>query len=170
MFLHMFGYGQEILLILILAFFVFGPSEFPKVARAIMKALGELRRMGDEVRSTVESNLNLTGLDGGHTPDDRVRVSPSTPSGASEIRDTPAEPRVDPALLSGTEGTGSGLIPGVAVTEVPTAAHWAQRGSRLFHRSGCIWGARIAARDRLYFETREQARERGGMSCPVCDA
>jgi len=159
----MFGYGQEILLILIVAFFVFGPSEFPKVARAIAKALGELRRMGDEVRSTVESNLNFTGLDGGYSPDDRVRVSPSTPSGASEIRDTQAEPRVDPALLlSGTEGTGSGLM--------ATTAYWAQRGSPLFHRPGCIWGGRIAERDRLYFETGEQARQGGGMSCPVCDA
>src|SRR2546428_9999817 len=156
----MFGYGQEILLILIVAFFVFGPSEFPKVARTITKALGELRRMGEEVRSTVESNLNLTGLDGGHTPDDRVHVSPSTPSGASEIRDTPAEPRVDPALLSGTEGTGSGLIPGVAVTEVATTAYCAQRGSRLFHRPRGIWGGRIAERHRLYFDTGEQARHR----------
>src|SRR2546428_13122333 len=117
----MFGYGQEILLILLVAFFVFGPTEFPKVARQIAKALGELRRMGDEVRSTVESNLTLTGLDGGQSPHDRLGAGPAMPSGASEIRDTPASARVDPALVSGAEGNGSGPIPGVRVTEVATA-------------------------------------------------
>ncbi len=167
----MFGYGQEILLILVLAFFVFGPSEFPKVAKTIARALGELRRMGDEVRSTVESNLNISGLDGAQIPGDRRAISPhAAPSAVREIPDTLPGSLADPPFASSTERNGSDPLPSVQVTEPTNAAYWARRGSRLFHRGECMWAARTAERDRVYFETSDQARDQGGMSCPVCDA
>src|SRR5208337_2373482 len=54
----MFGIGfPGLLLILIIALLVVGPSRLPEVARAIGKALGEFRRMADEVKETIEHEL-----------------------------------------------------------------------------------------------------------------
>jgi len=54
----MFGIGfPELLLILIVALLVVGPSRLPQVARAIGKALGEFRRMADDVKETIEHEL-----------------------------------------------------------------------------------------------------------------
>lgn len=52
----MLGIGfQEILVILLVALLVVGPKRLPQVARAIGKALNELRRAADEVRETLEA-------------------------------------------------------------------------------------------------------------------
>jgi len=54
----MFGIGfPGLLLILIIALLVVGPSRLPEVARAIGKALGEFRRMADDVKETIEHEL-----------------------------------------------------------------------------------------------------------------
>ncbi len=54
----MFGIGfPELLLILVVALLVVGPSRLPQVARSIGKALGEFRRMADDVKETIENEL-----------------------------------------------------------------------------------------------------------------
>ncbi len=167
----MFGYGQEILLILVLAFLVFGPSEFPKVAKIIAKGLGDLRRMGEEVRSTVESNLSLPDLDREQVAADGLRVSSlSAPAGASSVPDTLPKFLSDAPLASRSQDPGTERVPSLAAPDATTGAYWAQRGSRLFHRRECIWAARIADSERLSFETMDQARHQGRMGCPVCES
>ncbi len=54
---------QELLVILVVALLVVGPKRLPEVARALARAMRELRRAQDELRSTVETNLQMNEPD-----------------------------------------------------------------------------------------------------------
>jgi sec-independent protein translocase protein TatA len=58
----------EILVVLVLALIVFGPKRLPEVGRQVGRAVRELRRMQDTMRSELDGVMN---------PD--VRPRPSTP-------------------------------------------------------------------------------------------
>ncbi|MBU0516644.1 MAG: twin-arginine translocase TatA/TatE family subunit [Proteobacteria bacterium] len=56
----MFGLGTtEIVIILLIALVVVGPSEIPKVARALGRGMAQLRRATDELKETVEEDKDL---------------------------------------------------------------------------------------------------------------
>ena len=58
----MFGLGfSEVLILGLIAFLVFGPVEFPKVARNFIKIFNELRRALTEVRTELYDVQNETG-------------------------------------------------------------------------------------------------------------
>lgn len=51
----MFGIGStELLVILVVALIVLGPSKLPDVAKSLGKALGEFRRVTTDVKRTIE--------------------------------------------------------------------------------------------------------------------
>jgi Tat protein translocase TatB subunit len=55
----MFGIGpQELLLILVIALIVVGPRRLPEISRSIGKGLREIRKAQDEVRKTIQVNLD----------------------------------------------------------------------------------------------------------------
>jgi len=56
----MFGLGvTEVLVILIVAFLLFGPQQLPEVGRQVGKAVKGFRDATEDVRKSVEPELNL---------------------------------------------------------------------------------------------------------------
>ena len=56
----MFGLGvTEILVILIVAFLLFGPQQLPEIGRQVGKAVKGFKEATDDVRKSVEPELNL---------------------------------------------------------------------------------------------------------------
>lgn len=59
----MFGMGVgELLLIFIIALLVFGPDKLPQVARNIGKTVGDLKRATNDIRYSIEREINMSEL------------------------------------------------------------------------------------------------------------
>ncbi|HEX2090223.1 MAG TPA: twin-arginine translocase TatA/TatE family subunit [Actinomycetota bacterium] len=55
----MFNIGPtELIIILVLALIVFGPTRLPEIGRSIGRSLREFRRASDEIRSEIERDLD----------------------------------------------------------------------------------------------------------------
>jgi TatA/E family protein of Tat protein translocase len=151
----MFDIGlQELIVIGVLALLVFGPSKLPELGRMFGRAMREFRRASDEFRSTVETNLKINDLDPVIVPP----IETPAPSTTAVMETLPSEAEATPAELSSP-----------TVVVVATEPFCAQRGSKLFHRSGCDWVRRIPAGERVDLASMSTAREQGFIGCPVCE-
>lgn len=75
----------ELLIILVVAFLVFGPKKLPEMARKVGQGLNELRRATDEIKK--EINKETSEIKKAIDPDEK-KVSDNKPS--EEPRDKPA--------------------------------------------------------------------------------
>ena len=48
---------QELVLILIIALVIFGPKKLPELGRSVGKALAEFRRASNEIKQSIEKEL-----------------------------------------------------------------------------------------------------------------
>jgi sec-independent protein translocase protein TatA len=53
---------QEIVLIFVIALIVFGPKKLPELGKSIGKALGELRRASNDIKRSIEKEIDDTEL------------------------------------------------------------------------------------------------------------
>jgi len=59
----MFGIGfQELVVILVIALIVVGPSKLPDLARALGRGLGEFRRATNEIKETLDQDETIKDL------------------------------------------------------------------------------------------------------------
>jgi Tat protein translocase TatB subunit len=103
----MFGIGFfEIIVILIVALLVVGPTKLPEVARSIGRALGEFRRMADDVKETFEEEFVKEDghaeesreqfvKEDEHTEEPREQVTPQEAPDPSSGQKTDEEPKKD---------------------------------------------------------------------------
>jgi sec-independent protein translocase protein TatA len=90
---------QELLIILVIALIVVGPQRLPALGRSIGRGLRELRKAQDEVKRTIQVNLDDEPPNGrsGARPTGRVR--PGGPAGAHA-----ADRSAEPATTTGEPG------------------------------------------------------------------
>jgi sec-independent protein translocase protein TatB len=98
----MFGIGfPELIIILIVALLVVGPTKLPEVARSVGRALGEFRRMADDVKETLEQEMDKE--------DEHKEEAPGQ-SGEQKVPDPPqggqAEEQKGADPYSGQHGPG----------------------------------------------------------------
>lgn len=49
---------QELILIFVIALIVFGPKKLPELGRSVGKALAELKRTSNEIKSSIEKEID----------------------------------------------------------------------------------------------------------------
>jgi sec-independent protein translocase protein TatB len=92
----MFGIGlPELIIIIVVALLVVGPSKLPELARSMGRALGEFRRMADDVKDTIEHEMSKP-LD---TEDEKK-------TGQEKQAETPAEEKMAEAQEATDQATG----------------------------------------------------------------
>lgn len=83
----MFGIGlPELIIIIVVALLVVGPSKLPELARSMGRALGEFRRMADDVKDTIEHEMSKP-LD----TDDEKKAGQEKQPGQEKYTEAPAE-------------------------------------------------------------------------------
>lgn len=159
---------QELIIIMVIALLVFGPTKLPELGRALGRAVREFRRASDEFRSTIETNL-MEEPEATPAPSE-VHTPPAESEALSPSDIPPAGETVPFGSASITANPYSRLTPDgpAAPPAPPTEPFCAQRGGRLFHRSECGWVGRIAEVDRVVLKTAAEAGELGLHPCPVC--
>ena len=91
----MFNIGPpELIVILLVALLIVGPKRLPEVGKSVGKALREIRRQTDEVRSSFEMNLDDDEPDEPYSPGDSDGSDAgAAPSGvaACQVKSVPSK-------------------------------------------------------------------------------
>jgi TatA/E family protein of Tat protein translocase len=92
----MFGLGAgEILIILVIAFLLFGPKQLPEVVRQVGKAVKGFKNTAEDLRKTVEPELNMIQQEV-KTVEQDFQASIKDAEDQINAVTTPAEKQADP--------------------------------------------------------------------------
>ncbi len=112
----MFGLGfTEIVVILVVALLVFGPTKLPELARSLGKGLAEFRRASADIRSAVMDAANETPA----PPPPVQGPADQVAAAATEAEQPTAEPAADDAHADGADDEEA--APVATAGAVPTA-------------------------------------------------
>jgi TatA/E family protein of Tat protein translocase len=103
----MFGIGMpELILILVVALLIFGPTKLPELARSIGKGLAEFRRASNDLREQVMNPPPEPPAPriAASTPEAPAVVATATPSAPPDAVPTGAGPASDAARPDPTTG------------------------------------------------------------------
>jgi TatA/E family protein of Tat protein translocase len=93
----------ELLMIFVVALIVFGPRKLPEIGRTLGKALGEFKKATDELKNTIEKEVQVEELK------EFRNLSPTNLFNTAVSRTEPVAPAVKPprwaAHPAGSEGT-----------------------------------------------------------------
>jgi Tat protein translocase TatB subunit len=104
----MFNIGpQELLLILVVALIVVGPRRLPEIGRSIGKGLREIRKAQDEVRKTIQVNLE---------EEPAPRAATGTPAATDGGSEAPAEGAASAAGLAASAGAAATPVAEISKT------------------------------------------------------
>jgi TatA/E family protein of Tat protein translocase len=84
--------GPELLLILVLAFLLFGPRRLPEIGRSLGKMMGEFRRATMEFRTGVEREIELEKFKDTKATLEETRREMMAPNPPPGENDGPARP------------------------------------------------------------------------------
>ena len=115
----MFGIGStELVVILIVALIVIGPSKLPEIMRTLGKGLAEFRRMSSDVKSTFEAEVDRADREQRQAEAKKQLYPDKEPAAAAE------SPVAGPAQAAATETPAAKpaqAATGVTGKEAPTA-------------------------------------------------
>ena len=103
----MFGIGlPELVIIIIVALLVVGPAKLPEVARSLGKALGEFRRLADDVKETFEQEMTSEGEEKEEPGEQKEgeKEEPGAIGEKEEEKETPEKQEEGPAGVGPSPG------------------------------------------------------------------
>jgi len=125
---------QELLIILVIALLVVGPQRLPALGRSIGRGLRELRKAQDEVKRTIQVNIDDEPPNGKARPRTPGRTASSPPGDAPEATMPPVTPDVPPTASAPTPASEVREISrslGRSLSELRRAKEEVQRSFRV---------------------------------------
>jgi len=126
--------AQELLIILVIALLVVGPQRLPALGRSIGRGLRELRKAQDEVKRTIQVNIDDEPPNGKARPRTPGRTASSPPGDAPEATTPPVTPDDPPTASAPTPASEVREISrslGRSLSELRRAKEEVQRSFRV---------------------------------------